>query len=82
MTEQTKIEPLSATEYDRFGECRWTCDCMDNNDLISRKSLLDKIEEWSSKLDCENGLQRVLAEFEYMIANEPSACDIHRVAKT
>ena len=52
-----------------------------SDDLISRRSILNKINEWSNKLSCENGKQFTLAEFEHIVANEPTAYDVDKVIK-
>lgn len=52
-----------------------------SDDLISRRSILNKINEWSNKLSCENGKQFTLAEFEYIVANEPTAYDVDKVVE-
>lgn len=50
-----------------------------SDDLISRRSILNKTNEWSNKLSCENGKQFTLAEFEHIVANEPAAYDADKV---
>ena len=51
------------------------------SDLISRKAVLEKLAEWSDRLDCENSKQFTLAEFEVVISKMETAYDTEKVVE-